>query len=219
MDPYGLTGTYLPVGNCVRAPMLAFTNWSSAPALREERSLGRWWFSLLLSWVGGAALAYSDLPPASQPDGQQKSELQIDGRTRNEVLISLANELERRYVVPETAERLARLVRTKQRTNAYKNIRNGPDFAWSVTHDMFVVAHDKHLHVDFRWAPTRLTPTGPPPPEVMDQMRRENGAIPKLEILDGNVGYMRVNGVPPLDLSRPQSPLHSPFSQHGRADP
>lgn len=182
--------------------MLASTNRPCAPALREERYVGRWSFALLLSWVGAAALAYSDPARASQLDGRPKSELQIDGRTRNEVLTSLANELERRYVVPETAERLARLVRTKQRTNAYKHIRSGPEFAWSVTNDMFVVAHDKHLHVDFRWAPIRLTPTGPPP-QVIDQMRKDNGAIPKLEILDGNVGYMRVNGVPPLDLSRP----------------
>jgi retinol-binding protein 3 len=33
-------------------------------------------------------------------------------------------------------------------------------------------------------------------------MRKLNGAIPKVEILDGNVGYTRVNGVPPVETAR-----------------
>ena len=33
-------------------------------------------------------------------------------------------------------------------------------------------------------------------------MRKLNGAIPKVEILDGNVGYMRVNGVPSVEAAR-----------------
>ena len=33
-------------------------------------------------------------------------------------------------------------------------------------------------------------------------MRKMNGAIPKVEILQGNIGYMQVNGVPPYDLAK-----------------
>jgi hypothetical protein len=33
-------------------------------------------------------------------------------------------------------------------------------------------------------------------------MRKLNGMIPELEILDGNVGYIRVNGVPPIAAAR-----------------
>jgi len=36
----------------------------------------------------------------------------------------------------------------------------------------------------------------------MNQFRKQNGAIPQVEILDRNMGYMRVNGVLSLELAR-----------------
>jgi hypothetical protein len=37
---------------------------------------------------------------------------------------------------------------------------------------------------------------------MLDKLRKSNGSIPKVEILDGNAGYMRVNGVPPVEVAR-----------------
>ena len=130
------------------------------------------------------------------------SDTEIDARVRKDVLSKLATELESRYAIKDTAKRLAELVRAKQKSNAYGSITTGPALARALTDDLFAVAHDKHLRVSFSFTPVPQNPSGPLSQEVLNQIRKQNGAIPKVEILDGNVGYMRVNGVPSLDLAR-----------------
>jgi hypothetical protein len=142
-------------------------------------------------------------PTPSAGAARPISDTEIDARVRKEVLDGLARELESRYVIEDTAKKLAELVRAKQRSNAYRSITTGPALARALTDDLLLVAHDKHLRVSFSFTALPQDPSGPPSQEVLNQMRKQNGAIPKVEILDGNVGYMRVNGVPPLDMARP----------------
>jgi hypothetical protein len=139
--------------------------------------------------------------PAGTP--RPMSDTGIDARARKDVLDRLAREPESRYVFEDTAKRLAELVRAKRSSDAYRNMTTGPALARALTDDLSTVAHDKHLRVSFSFAPLPQDPAGPPSQEVLNEMRKLNGAIPKVEILDGNVGYLRVNGVPPLDMARP----------------
>ena len=125
----------------------------------------------------------------------------IDAAIRNDVLRALARELESGYAVESTANKLAALVRARQKANAYKNITSAPEFARALTHDLYAVAHDKHLQVNFSLAPLPQGTPGPLSKEMLDKLRKSNGSIPKVEILDGNVGYMRVNGVPPVEVA------------------
>jgi hypothetical protein len=144
-------------------------------------------------------------PPPSSPVGaaaSPPSDTMIDSHAKKAVLEKLAHELESRYVFADTAKKLAELVRAKQKSDAYRNIATGPALARALTDDLAAVAHDKHLQVRFSFAPLPKDASAPPSQEFLDQMRKLNGAIPKVEILDGNVGYMRVNGVPPLDMAR-----------------
>ena len=46
----------------------------------------------------------------------------VDSALRKELLNKIAVELEAQYVIPETAKKLAALVRAKQKANAYKSI-------------------------------------------------------------------------------------------------
>ena len=123
----------------------------------------------------------------------------VDSALRKELLNRIAVELESKYVIPETAGKLVALIRTKQKANAYKSITSKLELARALTDDMFAVANDKHLTVSVSFS---ATPAGPPSPEELERIRKENGAIAKLELLDGNVGYMRVNGAPTLEGSR-----------------
>jgi len=158
---------------------------------------------VLLGSVDATEMASKPAPPSTPSAGAARpiSETEIDARVRKEVLYRLAHELESRYVFEDTAKRLAELVRAKQRSNAYRSITTGPALARALTDDLLAVAHDKHLRVGFSFIPVPQDPSGPPSQEVQNQMRKQNGAIPKVEILDGNVGYMRVNGVPPLGMA------------------
>ena len=127
----------------------------------------------------------------------------VDSALRKELLNKIAVELESNYVIPQTAQKLAVLVRAKQKANAYKKITSKLEFARALTDDLFAVANDKHLSVSISFSRLPAGPPGPASPEELERIRKENGAIPKLEVLDGNVGYMRVNGAPTLEGSRP----------------
>jgi hypothetical protein len=141
--------------------------------------------------------------PASVAGSGTDPATRIDARIRKEVLGELARKLESQYAIEGTAAKLAEVVRVKQRTNAYRNITEAPELARALTDDLYAVAHDKHLRVNFSFAPLPQHLVGPPSPEELNEIRKLNGAISKVEILDGNVGYMRVNGVPPVEAARP----------------
>jgi hypothetical protein len=154
---------------------------------------------LLRAGLAAVAIAFNLSAAAAEAVPQAAA---IDARVRKDVLNELALQLESRYVIESTAKQLADLVRSKQKANAYKNIKTGPELARALTDDLATVAHDKHLHVYYTYTPMPKNAPGPPPKEFLEQVRKLNGFVPKVEILDGNVGYMRVNGVPPLDVSR-----------------
>jgi hypothetical protein len=128
----------------------------------------------------------------------------IDTRARKEVLDSLAHALETQYAIPDIATQLAAVVRAKQKSNTYKSISTGPALARALTDDLRAVAHDKHLRVFFNFGPDSIPPGPPRPPsqKIINEMKKQNGQIVKLEILEGNVGYMRVNAVPTLEAAR-----------------
>jgi hypothetical protein len=151
---------------------------------------------VLLGCLSGAAPAAGQTVPALP-------NIQIDARVRRDVLNSLAQALESRYVLPDMAKKLAAAVRTKQKAGAYQSVMSAPELARVVTDDLYSVAHDKHLRVTFNRFPIPSGSPGPLSPQMLNELRKENGAIPKVEILEGNVGYMRVNGVPPVEVARP----------------
>jgi C-terminal processing protease CtpA/Prc len=77
-------------------------------------------------------------------------------------------------------------------------VTDGDAFAKMLTEQFQDVSHDKHLRVDF--SPARIpempeTPSGPPPPEAVaryrQQMERMNCGFDKVEVLSGNIGYMK----------------------------
>jgi retinol-binding protein 3 len=145
--------------------------------------------AILLALIATAARAAGDCGPA------------VDAGTRKSVLEQLARRLDSDYAIPETARKLAMAVRASERSAAYRKITCAPELARQLTVDLFAVAHDKHLHVDYSFDAAPPAPSGPPSPEEIRQLRKLNGMIPKVEILEGNVGYMRVDGVPPLEAA------------------
>jgi len=129
------------------------------------------------------------------------NDTELNAHIRKDVLTELATQLEAHYAIESTAKQLARLVRSKQKSNAYKRIKTGPELARALTDDLAQIAHDKHLHVYYSSKP--LTKNAPvfSQKEFFEHVRKHNGQVPKVEILDGNIGYIRVDGVPPRDVA------------------
>jgi hypothetical protein len=140
--------------------------------------------------------------PASQSAQSAPSPAQLDAKAIAEVVQSLASKLETIYVNEDVAKKMAAALRANLAAGLYNTLSFAPDLARKLTQDLSPIAHDKHLNVNFNFDPPPAGPPGPPPAAFLDRMRKLNGAIAKVEILRGNVGYLQVNGVPPYDIAK-----------------
>ena len=132
----------------------------------------------------------------------QTPEPSLDAAKRKEIVNDLASKLKSEYAFAETGSKMAAALREKLKSNAYDNVTSVNEFARILTEDLHAVAHDKHLRVTFSMRPLIKEAPDSLPPNAIERMRKMNGAIKKLEILDGNIGYMRINAVPLLAASK-----------------
>lgn len=123
-------------------------------------------------------------PPAPEPG---TTGIALTEAIRAALVENVAKTVAARYVYPELGERMAKVIRDAQRSGAYKDISRERGMAARLTKDLRSVANDRHLAVMFEPA------SGPRRAHPMN-LAQENYAFEKAEILDGNVGYLRLNG-------------------------
>jgi hypothetical protein len=135
----------------------------------------------------------------------------VDARTRKEVAEALVAALAGGYAHAEVGQRMAAVVRKKLRTGAYDKINSAEEFAHVLTADVRAIVDDKHLRVMFAGHGEALMgPSGSSPMVMMAMMRAMNGAVARVQILEGNIGYMEVNGEAPLDAAK--DPIAAAFA-------
>ena len=133
------------------------------------------------------------------PPGTKVSDLnfKIDATARTHVIDGAIAQLNEFYVFPETAKKMEDLVKSKQKKGDYDSITDGDAFAKNLTDNFQEVSHDKHLRVDFSPAPMPDRHEGPPNADerarYRKDMERMNCGFDKVEILSGNVGYLKFN--------------------------
>lgn len=152
--------------------------------------------------VGIGSLQLSDAQPATVenfglraiPPGAVVENIKLDTAARQRVLDGVVSALKEYYVYPETAQKMADAVRDRQKKGAYDGLTDGDAFASKLTDDLQDVSHDKHLHVNY--SPYKLPEKdeGPTPEEKAMQRKellRSNCGFDKVEILPGNIGYLK----------------------------
>src|SRR5258707_384981 len=133
------------------------------------------------------------------PPGTKLSDLnfKIDATTRTRVIDGAIAQLNEFYVFPETAKKMGEAVKAKKKKGDYDSIADGDAFAKMLTDNFLEVSHDKHLRVDFSPAPMPDRHEGPPDADerarYRKDMERMNCGFDKVEILSGNVGYLKFN--------------------------
>jgi hypothetical protein len=143
------------------------------------------------------------------PPGAKVSDLsfKIDAATRMRVIDGAIAHLNEFYVFPETARKMGDSVKSKQKKGDYDSITDGDAFAKMLTDNFQEVSHDKHLRVDFSPAPMPDRPEGPPDADerarYRKDMERMNCGFDKVEILSGNVGYLKFNFFADPDICGP----------------
>lgn len=132
--------------------------------------------------------------------GLGQDALGIDERSKEEVVRKVAEIMQERYVFADVGERMARHIRHRLATGAYGSITEVVPFCKRLTSDLREISNDKHLFVFHS-------------PEEAKQVAEMNGLLPasesqeveehyaemeargnygvsKVEVLDGNVGYV-----------------------------
>jgi hypothetical protein len=143
------------------------------------------------------------------PPGTSLADLdfKIDAATRAKVIDGAIANLNESYVFPETAKKMAEAVRARQKKGEYDSVTDGDTFAKMLTDHFQEVSHDKHLRVDFSPAKMPERPAGPPDAEAVarhrKQMERMNCGFDKVEILPGNVGYLKFDMFADPDICGP----------------
>lgn len=130
------------------------------------------------------------------PPGVEPVNVILDAQIRKQTVDGVASALTEFYVDPELAQKMSEAIEAHAKAGDYDKISDGDMFAERLTLDLRDVSHDKHLRVDF--TPFKMPPPHPPSPEddarFHHQMERDNCAFQKVEILPGNIGYIKFNG-------------------------
>ncbi len=112
----------------------------------------------------------------------------VTPEVRAEVVKGAAAALRNGYVYPEVGEKMAASIEARLAAGEYDDLNTDGVLAARLTDDLRAISRDRHLGVGP--APRRSPgeSIGMPGPE---RMRRENFAFKKVEILPGNIGYVR----------------------------
>jgi len=121
---------------------------------------------------------------------------EIDAADRDRVIAGSIATLKANYVFPETARKMEQALRAHQKRGEYDTAKDGEKFAALLTTHLQEVSHDKHLRLNFSPVRYPADPGTPGPQQVAETRRmteRTNCGFEKVELLAGNVGYVKFN--------------------------
>lgn len=122
---------------------------------------------------------------------------ELTGEMRAEVVDKIGKALVDRYVFPDIGEKCALMIRTELESGNYDHYESKVDFAKQLTEDLQSISKDKHMRVRIRRDRSRSGERLSPEMERLNQIMRArefNYGFFKVEVLDGNIGYVDLRG-------------------------
>lgn len=159
--------------------------------------------AFLISGTCGAQQAVAQAGPQSTLAAPDASPM--DRQTRAAVLHDLFAALDRYYVFPGVAQEIRQNLSDKSRRGNYDALTDPTLFAEAISRDLRQVGRDPHLGISYSATPV---PADPVDAEAEDEAtleqhrafgRRVNFGFSRVEILPGEVGYLKLDGF--FDLS------------------
>jgi hypothetical protein len=158
-----------------------------------SRSFSLWVLTIILSTSGQVA----------------DSPLALDADARQRIVIKVASIMTEKYVDPETGRAMANRILSRLEQGAYNSLDDVKSFCSTVTSDLRSVSDDRHLFVFY--SPEEALEVAArkkllPPDEIeeiekqyFEASRKENFGFRKVEILEGNVGYLELRMFPTIE--------------------
>jgi len=126
--------------------------------------------------------------------------VKIDAGMKAEVINKVADIMRDYYVFAEVGEQMGEYIRTRHSNGVYNDYADVEEFCNKVTTDLREISHDKHIFVFYspEEAKEVAARNGSVPSEEIKKIdsmyleieRRTNFGFRKIEILDGNIGYL-----------------------------
>jgi hypothetical protein len=154
------------------------------------------------------------------PPGGAIEDVPLDAAARKHVVEAVGSALKQNYVYPEAAEKMAAAIHGSQEKGKYDNITDGGLLAIQLEEDLRAVSHDRHLRVAFNPFKAPFQRQGPDPAaeaRMQRELERNNCTFEKLEILQGNVGYVKFNAFPAPEICGPTVTAAMNFLAHADA--
>jgi hypothetical protein len=112
---------------------------------------------------------------------------------------SLANQITKYYVLKDQALKMTSYLRKRAKEGQYNNYKDPHALAGALTSDVLFINRDEHFHVEYNpeMANELLGNIDDVPKMVADKLRQEkekNFGFKKIEILNGNIGYLELSG-------------------------
>ena len=129
----------------------------------------------------------------------------LDAVARRRVISEMIINLRRYYIYPTVAHRMAASLRRHEKNGDNDGVTDGTAFASLLTTQLRAVSHDRHLGVSYSQSAIPEGATGPTPEAIMryrQEMERTNCTFEKAEIVSHNIGYLKLNSFPDLQLCR-----------------
>lgn len=129
----------------------------------------------------------------------EQTDLPINAATRTQVIEAVLRRLNESYVLPEIAARMEQSIRTRMQKGEYDKVTSSSVLAQTLTTHLAEIAKDKHLGVGFSYDLIPIS-TDQKEPSAEDRERFHrmassiNFGFEKVERLNGNVGYMELDG-------------------------
>ena len=140
--------------------------------------------------LAAAALAASALAYAQDPPKPPPPDAPVDAAMRGRVIDEALNALQKSYVFPEVAAKMADDIRARQARGEYDALDQSRAFARTLTEHFQAVSRDKHLRVVFGAPPGANAAGGSAHARMLP--RFENEGFEKFEKLPGNIAYVEV---------------------------
>jgi hypothetical protein len=115
--------------------------------------------------------------------------------SRIDVVTTFAAHLDEDYVIPELGKTMSHAVTANMRSGKYDGLSD-PELALTLQRDVRSVSGDLHLAVGYSPAPP-----APPGNPGFDLVAKQHGFVHEARMLAGNVGYVRIDGFMPPELS------------------
>src|SRR5262249_9735822 len=128
--------------------------------------------------------------------------VKLDDAERQRVIAAASIELRKHYVNREAAPLIADTLLLHEKRGDYDNVTDGVTFAGIVTQQMRDITGDRHLSLDYFDEPvpqrSPATTTADENVQYRALMKQQNCTFEKVDILSGNIGYLKMNSFPQL---------------------